>query len=405
MRTDGWDRSFLKASSYLAEPFCGAYGMLRYRLVAPLDPKKFDNCSTKSREIGYRILIGAGAGLGLYCLTAAPLAVTSGILALGAASKLLRAIGFALQKEGFTYVAGQAPEKELDGPLKIMSWNVCGIGGGFHYDHGGVIDWRSRLDGISSKIEKEDPDVLILQEVYDAALGEALIEKLQSRYSHFYFHMGKSAMGSVGGCMVVSKCAPHRFTNTDFTTNDWRLKRGFATLEIKAAPKDRLPVARIIGTHLIHGDEPKDRAARVAQVSQIVAHLANQRLRLPTILAGDLNMERDGKAGEILHAHLKHGYTALQPTCTNRLVSQWEEKAKSVWHETIDYISLFKEKPHLPVIEKRVRFVECRISPAYDESYDTKTALSDHQALVARIDLFSSGKQSNMLSSTITTTS
>ena len=381
----GWDRTFLRYSSTLAEPICSAYNLLRYRLFAPLDPNKFDNCSTLTREIGYRSLIGSGAVLGLYMFAAMPLPMTAGVVILGGGHKLLRAVGFSLQKDGYTHARGRAPEKTIEGQIKVMNWNVCGIGGGFHYDHGGVVGWQTRLDGIVKKIETEDPDVLILEEIYDGALGEALFARLENRCSHFFFHLGQTVMGSVGGCMLLSKCAVHRFSNTDFSTNDWKLKRGFASLEVTASPKDAAPVARIIGTHLIHGDEESDRSVRVKQVAEIVDYLARQQLALPTILAGDFNIERDEEEGKILLPYLRHGYTAAKPTCTNYLVMQWDQKAKSVWNETIDYVSLFKERSSLPVVEKGVEFADCHISPAYDEKYDTRTALSDHHAIVATI--------------------
>jgi len=382
-----WDRTVLRVSSTLAEPLCGTYSLLRYRLFAPLDPNKFDNCATLTREIGFRSLLVLGTVCGGYLFSARPIPMTCGVAILGGGSKLLRAIGFALQQRGFTYARGNLSEKELEGSLKIMNWNVCGIGGGFHYDHGGVVDWRARLDGIVQKIEKENPDILILQEVYDGALGEALIERLKDRYAHFFFHLGKTVMGSVGGIMVLSKCGVHRFSNTDFSTSDWSLKRGFAVLEIKAAPDDLQPAARIIGTHLIHHDNEHGRAVRMKQLAQIVDHIASQNLSLPTFLIGDLNVERDKDEGKILLPYLRHGFVNSESTCTNRLVSQWDCKAKSVWNETIDYVSLFRERPSFPVIEKGIEFTDCRLSYAYDETYDTKTALSDHHAVVATVDL------------------
>lgn len=385
--SSGWDRTFLKASSTLAEPLCQAYGLFRYRLIAPLDPNKFNNCSTRTREVGLRTLIALGAACGLYLLSTAPASMTCAALVLAGGSKLFRSIGFSLQKAGYTHVRGNAPEKIFTNSLKIMSWNVCGIGGGFSYDHGGVIDWRSRLDGIVKKIEQESPDVLVLQEIYDADLGEALIRRLKDSYAHFYLHLGKSVMGSVGGCMVLTKCAVHRFSNTDFSTNNWKLKRGFAMLEIGKSPESEIPSARIIGTHLIHGTQEKDREIRVKQVAQIVDHVARQELAIPTVLAGDFNIDRDGEEAEILRPYLRHGYILPEATATNRLVEQWNPKAKGVEDETIDYISLFKERQSFPVIETGVQFTECYLSLAFDETFDTRTALSDHHAVVATIDL------------------
>ena len=391
-----WDRTLLRMSSTLAEPICETYRLFRYRLFAPLTPNTFDNCTTLTKEIGFRTLLGLSGVCGVYLFAALPIPMTCGIAVLGGGSKLLRAIGFSLQKDGFTHVQGNAPEETLQGSLKIMTWNVCGIGGGFHYDHGGVIDWRSRFKGIAEKIENENPDVLILQEIYDTALGEALIERLKDRYAHFFMHLGKSVMGSVGGCMVISKCGVHSFSNTEFTTNDWTLKRGYAVLEVKASPKDELPAARVIGTHLIHYDDERGRSTRVKQIAQIVDHIARQRLSLPTLLAGDLNIERDKEEGEILLPYLRHGYTHSENTASNKLVWQWDQKKRGTFGETIDYISLFKERLSLPVIENGIEFKDCHLSPAFDENYDTRTALSDHHAIVATIHLGKNKIHSNL---------
>lgn len=376
----------------MAEPFCVVWNLLCFRFVAPLEPQKFENCATQVKEIATRVFIGLNAVLGGFLMYAMPVPVLCSIAALGVGSKVLRSIGFALQKGGYTHVRGMAPEKALnpqDPQVKVMSWNICGIGGGMSLDHGGVVNWRSRLDAIVDKIKTEDPDVLLLQEVYDTALAEALIERLQSDYVQFFTHLGPNVWGSVGGCMVISKCAVHDFSHTSFANNQWTLNRGFAALELKATPLDALPCARIIGTHLIHGEKAEDKTNRMQQVAQIVGHVARQTLAMPTVLAGDLNMERDQAEGEILSSRLHHGYQALQPTCTNRLVAQWDFKARSVWGETIDYISLVKSTQpqgiRVPAVDENVTLENCHLVEAFDESYNTKTALSDHHGLVVVI--------------------
>jgi endonuclease/exonuclease/phosphatase family metal-dependent hydrolase len=271
---------------------------------------------------------------------------------------------------------GRALEKSLDdSQINLMTWNICGLGGGMSLDHGGVSHWRSRLDAIIEKIKQEDPDVLILQEVYDTDLAEALIERLQDDYAHFFTHLGPNVWGMVGGTMVLSKCAVHHFSHTSFKNNDWTLNRGFATLEIKASPENTAPCARIIGTHCIHGDEVLAKNKRAKQIAQIADHVACQTLAIPTVLAGDLNMERDGEEGELLSKHLYHAYQGRAATCTNRLTAQWKEREPC--EETIDYISLFKKALFGAQLE------ECRLVKAFDTSYNTKTALSDHHGLVS----------------------
>lgn len=372
---EGWDRTFLDLSSKAAEPICWAFGVLRYRMVAPIDPKKFNNCESKIAEIATRILIALTALVAIV-----PILFTA--ILLGIASKVFRAIGFALQSDHYTHVRGKAPEKSLDNDAKILTWNLCGIGGGMHYDHGGVNHWRLRVDTLVEKILAENPDVLVLQEIYDTALAEALIEKLGPHYAHFFTHLGANTMGSVGGEMVITKCAVHRFTNTSFENNDWQLNRTFTTIDIKAKPEDALPCARIIGTHLIHDDNSK----RMAQVAQIVDSVARETLALPTLLAGDLNMQRDTpEQGGTLEPYLIHSYQAAEPTRTGKLVLQWDPSLKEMTSETIDYISLFKrhlpDGRQLPVIDENIQMVDTHLVRAFDETYNTKTALSDHHGL------------------------
>ena len=383
------DRVCLNVSSILAEPFCFAYG-LSYRLAAPLAPGKFDQCSTKTKEIGYRLFLASGVcSAALLCASNAILVLGS-VSLLGFSSRMFRAIGFALQKDGYTHVRGAAPEKHLTKGAVVLDWNLCGIGAGLHFDHGGVIDWRSRLDKIVQKILQEEADVVVLQEVYDTALAEALIQKLNAHYVHFYMHLGPNALGNGGGGMILTKSAVHRFSHISFQNNHWTLNRGFGLLEIKAKPSDRNPFARIIGTHLIHGKKPQ---LRREQFIQILDKLSEEKAILPTVISGDLNLERDDKEGTWLKNFLDHGYQGSEPTCTSRLSKQWDPAFQGE-EETIDYISLFRRIKHkgkwLPVNDG-YKLGNCRLIRGFDNSYNTKTALSDHHALVTRLFLSKSG--------------
>ena len=374
---EGWDRSFLKVSSYMAEPSCMIYGLLRYRLVAPLDPKKFENCDKRTQEVAFRVLIV------LATVLAFPLVL--GALALGAVSKIFRSIGFFLQKGGYTYVQGARAEKILDREdprAKVTTWNICAVAAKMSLDHGGVIDWRKRLDGIVQKIRDEDADVLVLQEVYDIGCAELLAQKLLSDYAHFFIHLGPNALGSNGGCFVATKCAVHHFSHTSFKNNSWVLNRGFADLEIKADPDDTRGCIRVVGTHLIHGDNNENRKE---QIEQIVSYLEEKEDPMPTALVGDLNMERDAE-GEYLNTYVDHGDFEDFPTCTGRLQIQWDPKDLTVvLDERLDYISLFKtsigEDRTLPVTEGEL--TDCHFIEAFSPLYDTKAALSDHRGLSA----------------------
>lgn len=373
---EGWDRFFLRASSLLAEPACKAFELLRFRLVMPLDPKKFDNYPSVMQEIAFRAFIIAAAVFAGCSIWLHPFPILFTAVALTSTIKILRAIGYALQKNDFTYIQGSALEKPVGSNLKVMTWNVCGISGGMHYDHGGVISWRARLDKIVEMIRKEDPDVLILQEIYDTELCEALQEKLGPHYAHFFTHLGPNVLGSEGGLLMATKNKVANFSHTSFENNDWTLNRGFASLELQDSRGQGC--IRIIGTHLIHGSDDEKRKPQVGQIANFVQQLP----KLPTVIAGDLNIERDEAGRTILNAHLIHGYQGTEPTCTNRLAQQWENNPKASPDEMIDYISFFKNT----VADNSVRFEECKALASYDPiTFDTQTALSDHKALVATI--------------------
>lgn len=380
---DDLDLKFLNLSARFSDFFSWTYGMLGCRLIAPLDPKKFDNATTKVKEVAIRALIVLGTVMSLafagtfICLTA---------VVLGVGSKIFRSVGFALQKNNFTHVRGHAKEKALqDGQANVMTWNIRGHGGGLYYI-GGVIHWRSRVDQIVEQIKKEDPDVIVLQETYDAALISELIDRLKGEYAHFYTHLGANTWGQESGVLVITKCAVHQFTHTDFAESDSDIKRGFATIEIKGSSDDEFPCARIIGTQLSSGKEGKEK--RMGQIAQVIDTLSKETVALPTFFVGNLNFDRNHpEEGAYLSQYLYHSYRDKDPTHSDELVKQWAPIYEGQ-EESSDYISIFKRNiPNskvLPVIEKNIRMLDCHLSPGFDKDYSTKTARSDHHAVVTR---------------------
>lgn len=375
--SDGLERSFLNISSHLAEPFCWAYGLMMYQIAAPLDPNKFENASSKVQEISKRVFVLLGATL---ALVGAGLYIGLATAIVGATCKLFRAVGVAIQKNQYTHIQGLCPEKILEqGQASVMTWDLCGHSGGLHYAERGVVHWRSRIDQIIEKIKTEDPDVIVLQEIYDTALSEALIEKLQSNYAHFFTHLGINTWGAPGGCMVISKCAVHSFSHTDFNNNGWLVNRGFEKIELKAHPTDELPCLRIIGTHI----SEKKQEESAEQVEQIIKSLKKERLVLPTLFVGNVNEQE-----ETLSKYLFHSYRGKTPTHTDQLANQWTQNLEKT-DKMSDLVSLFKRRnfdgDSLPVTEK-VRLLSSHLVPAYDETFNTQTALSAHHGILTKFD-------------------
>jgi endonuclease/exonuclease/phosphatase family metal-dependent hydrolase len=374
--TAGCDRSFLYASSLLAEPFCKAYELIRYRLFSPLDSEKFSNYPL-IQEIAFRALIGSGTALAIYGAAHIPLAFTAAVLTIGIGVKILRAIGFALQENGYTHVTTEAPEIPLGERTTVLTQNFCGIEGGMHYDHGGVISWADRLDEFVALLRQKRPHVIILQEIYTTALAEALVEKLGDLYPHFFMHLGANVMGSVGGVMMITDHPVDAFSNIAFDNNDWTLNRTFAVMDIRNL--------RIIGTHLIHGEDSQEE--RREQIAQMLHFIANQENGKITVIGADFNVERDREGRELLTPYLEHGYKGIEPTCTSKLVEQWTGIARE--EELIDNISqvkavLLPDGRRLPVFEE-FRLEEEELLPAFDDTYNTKKARSDHHGIQVTI--------------------
>ncbi len=364
------DRALLKASSLLAEPFCLAFDLLRFRMVQTLDPKEFDNLPSRVAEVAFRSFVGMGALLFGYLAVRFPKVVLGSTLGLALASRITRIGGFALQKGGFTPVKLAGEEKEWTGEVKALSWNICAPGGGMTRDHGGVIPWRGRIDRIVEKIEEEDPDVLFLCEaVYDNACAEALLDRLGGRYAHAVTLAGPSPWGSVGGYMLFSKFPFKKVEHHSFSNNSVWLNRGFLAVELKGA--DGEAACRLVGTHLIHENTEQAKAKRAVQVREIRGYLETQ-TRLPTLLMGDLNMRVEEEGG-LLDPFLERGYDQSNPTRTNMLVEKWTKEPHEP-DEVIDYMDRWEEGGGTL---QDVRLVE-----AFDTSYNTKNALSDHHVLV-----------------------
>lgn len=380
------DRKFLNFSASLVSTFSWTYGILGGRLIAPIDPNKFDNASSRLAEIGVRISIVLGT---LASLCFAGTYVISGAIVLGFGAKIFRVLGSFFQKEGVTHIRGLAAEKNIEnGRIKIMEWNIRGHGGGLHYAEGGVVHWSSRIERILSEIAKEAPDVIVLQEVYDTALIETIVANLEDHYAHFYTHLGASIWGDEGGIMVITKCAVHQFSHTDFTETDWMIKRGFEVLEIQSMPGEAFPSARIVCTQLSAGKNAAEK--RRNQVAQIIDRLAEEKIPAPTLFVGSLNIDRDSsKEGAYLSNYLYHSYLDDAPTHSKELISQWAPVFDGQ-EESSDFISFFKRNPledsrTFPVIEKGIRLVDSHLVRGFDEFYNTKTALSDHHAVVTEV--------------------
>lgn len=374
--SSGWDRTFLDLSTKLAEPLCAAFGILGYRLIAPLEPNVFENCTTSVHEIALRALILCAVGIAVKACMHWPLVSLCVTASLLIGWVTLRTVGFALQgARGYSAIHFRNAEQSFDAQnpqLKILTWNICSFAGRLSLSFGGMNPWQTRVDALVEKMRAENPDVIILQEVFDVALAEVLIKKLKDVYPHFYTHLGPNPLCLTSGQMVITRCIPHSFSFTSFTNNGGAMHRGFAALELKAQPEDSQSSLRIITMHL----DAEDQNKRIVQGKQIKAKQEELSV-LATVCVGDLNTE-PGQLSTVLDGCCVIPSAARKPTCTNAFTYKWKGKVTGPMEETIDHILVCQNAHSARIGVKYLPSIKA-IDPT------TNKPISDHDGVVALI--------------------
>lgn len=180
---------------------------------------------------------------------------------------------------------------DLDGPMRIMTWNVQGRLG----------DWTARHGALRSWIERTAPDVLTLQESWVEPGGVTQAAQLSEELG-LYSHTAAELAG-----FDRYPDAPYWVVNAVLSRWPLSIERARPLPDENGEPTWRhVLVTRVhrpadqggpfiaAGTHLEHGLEQS--ARRSAQMTALVGHLADalgdetqRRDALPAVLAGDLN--------------------------------------------------------------------------------------------------------------------
>jgi endonuclease/exonuclease/phosphatase family metal-dependent hydrolase len=362
------------------------YRVIEYftRYGNPVDPAVFDNCSTKAREYAYRAfgpaaLIGVAAFLAKKATLPQVGLIVAGLLAFEVGRLVLHLLAYATQKKNYIHVRGNAAEAQPIRP-KIMSWNVFGFPAGMNYTCGGCIPFRHRFAKIAEQIRNQKADIVILQECWmDASVSEAFVDEFKDEYAHFFIHNDPNKLGLESGVLVMTKCAITNYTFTPFNNNPWTLSRGFATLSIPA--RKNQPAFAVIGTHLHDGPSPVDAQKKTDQLKQIHDHAKSLSDVNAVILAGDLNMNAaTPEVQKILGEVLVNFHSTGLETCTTEMNKIRYPDDPSPPKEWIDQVSIIKRNEHTTFSFGAFKIIEVY---RVDGKIDSKTALSDHNAVVA----------------------
>ena len=186
-------------ASYLTDPVCKVHEFYRgLSLVETLDPS-----ATKVKWLASKFFLSFAL---LTCGIASLTTTFPGIV--------LRYLGATLQQDPF-HLEGKLPEKALvNNTFRLLSWNICCVGGGYTISDGGVMPWTFRIDPLITEIKKQKAEVICLYELFDTSAAFYLYESLKNDYAHFYFNIGPKPIGVSSGIFVASQ---YPINNPEFT--------------------------------------------------------------------------------------------------------------------------------------------------------------------------------------------
>ncbi len=171
--------------------------------------------------------------------------------------------------------------------LKIMTYNIL---------HGATVKGDFNLDTIAAVIRQTDPDLVALQEVdfrtsrvnqMDLALEMAKRTELTP-----FFGKAMNYDGGAYGEAILSRFPAESMEVHHLDYSDGHEPRAALQVEIELDNEERF---YFIGTHLDHTQDPADRIAQAKDLNRILS-----KLKMPAILAGDLNAIPGSRPIEIL---------------------------------------------------------------------------------------------------------
>lgn len=232
-----------------------------------------------------------------------------------------------LQSIPFLKLAGQVAV-DSSRLVRVLSYNIL---------HGETLKGDFDLDLIAGVIRQEDPDLVALQEVdfrTRRALHMDLVSELGERTAlvplfgrAMYYDGGEYGEGILSGYTFLSS------RNHALPAGEGKEPRAALEVRIQLPCGDTIA---FIGTHLDHTGDV-DRINQAGELREILAGL-----KLPVILAGDLNARPESRPMEIL-------FEVLEPSSGDMAPSIPSDGPRS----KIDYI-LYGPPERWRVLESRV---------------------------------------------------
>lgn len=185
-----------------------------------------------------------------------------------------------------------SPTKRDNNSIKLMSYNV-------HHCNPpaqrGVID----VDAIAAVIKKENPDIVVLQEIdvntgRSGKINQAALLAVKAGYPSFFFARAIEYDGGQYGIAILSK---YTLTNTQVHRLPTDTKAG-GEPRVLATATVTLPGDKLLTIGCTHLDAENDPASRLLQVREI-NRLAGE-ISTPFLIGGDFNASEGSPVINIL---------------------------------------------------------------------------------------------------------
>lgn len=196
--------------------------------------------------------------------------------------------------------------KKDSNSLKLMSYNV-------HHCNPparpGVID----VDAIAAVIKKENPDIVVLQEIdvntgRSGKINQAALLAMKAGYPSFFFARAIDYDGGQYGIAILSK---YTLAKTQVHRLPTDAKAG-GEPRVLATATIMLPGDKVLSIGCTHLDAENDPASRLLQIREIT-RLASE-LTTPFLIAGDFNATEGSPVINLLDEKFVRTCQPCQPT-------------------------------------------------------------------------------------------
>jgi len=313
-----------------------------------------------------------------------------GGLALG---QVLHFSAYLLSTTPFIHLKGKAKEKKIEKKFSIFQQNCCLTAGGFSRLFGGtIVSNDQRVGSIIGIIQKNNADLVCLQEVSDLNDSFTLYKKLSNEFTVFYFNIGSTPfiLQNNSGLFIASKVAikePELHSFSDVKTTETMVNKCYFLFSTN--------FCNFVSTHLSPSKDDLHPAkietdTRAEEQKRIYSAIEKRfsRNKKPSYIAGDFNINWNSPEynksllfvkGIDQYNQNRKEVLDQDATCeTEYLVSR-------NWHHKKDI------KPQRMILDYFLSFFSSEIPRTYKIStFDinaSQNAISDHAALKTDIDL------------------